>query len=1051
MKVMISKRCYPVFLFLNFSWVLDKFFKMSKCHSQTERRSIIYQTDFALNYHCLLVPAVIIILQFLSSAQAQELNVYMAAPSEVIFPGSDISYTVLVTNKGMRSLSDVSVEIQLPDYLSIEEHPDLKCPSGMGSCGPNEIAIWSIGTLAPGQSKRVIYGGWIWNWVPEGLLSSSATAKATEVDNVTAELNVMIESSPTLQLSVVPESGPAIPGDPFSYTLTLGNIGDFSPTGVVLTMPVPAGTTVSSVSHDGTESEGVVSWNVGTLVRGAGRQYRLTLKVDAGLQEGEVLMAQPEIDTGVATVDVVTASAVTAVGSSSPLQVAYAITQNVGEQEPIRYSLTVSNSGKDIINDIFIQSLWSAKLDQFEQPPNWDCPTLGICASITGSIALWSVETLDPGESRTVIVPTGVNLFNVSPGEVLNSMLVAKATGVEEVTAAKSIYVDESPLLRLSLAPDPGPILPGEPFTYTLTFGNVGDETPADVVLRMPVPEGTHFKSATDGGMESNGMITWDLGSLPVDKGGQVKLNLIVDEDVQDGALLTAQAEIDPNSVLESIVESSAVSVVRATQPLRVGFAVNRTALDVEPASVEYTYTVTVSNASADDLTDVVLQFYPPDSRDWERLYAGSGWTHVSQPGVQPSDYFWKVGRLGPGESQSTHVRLVVGDYSGGRPEGVVLRSIVLAEATGSGQVSAAQDVHIDDKQVHRLSLAQEPGPVAPSASVTYTLTYGNAGDVPFSDLILRMALPKGTIFESATGNWIESDEVVTWDVGKLDAGTGGSVSLNVKVDADVSEGALLNTWAEMTSNGSFSAVRSSSVTSVQDDVPLQITYTAGDFAFEPGEPVTYALTMRNDRTEDLTDVSVRVMLPQYVEQLSDTGELDCPFPPPDCHGGGCSNRSLVCFWETIILSPGQELNTSFTTSVVNSAPRGGILRSFATASATGSNQISLHTDALIGGEFLVSNEPKNTDLPKFFSLNQNFPNPFNPSTVISFSLPEVTEVNLAVYNVIGQKVATLIDQPMTAGSHRVDFDASNLSSGVYLYRITAGNFVQTRKLTLIK
>jgi len=105
----------------------------------------------------------------------------------------------------------------------------------------------------------------------------------------------------------------------------------------------------------------------------------------------------------------------------------------------------------------------------------------------------------------------------------------------------------------------------------------------------------------------------------------------------------------------------------------------------------------------------------------------------------------------------------------------------------------------------------------------------------------------------------------------------------------------------------------------------------------------------------------------------------------------------------------------------------------------------------IVNDEFITSTEDKSTFSPKEFYLSQNFPNPFNPSTVIAFDLPYGTEVNLSVYNVVGQKVATLIDQTMTAGSHRVDFDASYLSSGVYLYKITAGNFVQTRKLSLIK
>gem|GEM_PF-6018930 len=90
-------------------------------------------------------------------------------------------------------------------------------------------------------------------------------------------------------------------------------------------------------------------------------------------------------------------------------------------------------------------------------------------------------------------------------------------------------------------------------------------------------------------------------------------------------------------------------------------------------------------------------------------------------------------------------------------------------------------------------------------------------------------------------------------------------------------------------------------------------------------------------------------------------------------------------------------------------------------------------------------------DLPQDVSLKQNYPNPFNPTTAIQYSLPESANVSLEVYNMLGQRVASIAEGQRSAGTHTVDFDASHLTSGVYIYRLTAGSTVINKRMTLVK
>jgi Secretion system C-terminal sorting domain len=123
-----------------------------------------------------------------------------------------------------------------------------------------------------------------------------------------------------------------------------------------------------------------------------------------------------------------------------------------------------------------------------------------------------------------------------------------------------------------------------------------------------------------------------------------------------------------------------------------------------------------------------------------------------------------------------------------------------------------------------------------------------------------------------------------------------------------------------------------------------------------------------------------------------------------------------------------------------------------AARSSDGLVVVSTHGSGVYSAnQTVVGVESNPISIPTSFSLSQNYPNPFNPSTKINFSLPSPNNVKIILYDITGKKVAEILNQQLSAGSHTVNFNAANLASGTYIYRIQAGNFAEAKKMVLLK
>ncbi len=137
----------------------------------------------------------------------------------------------------------------------------------------------------------------------------------------------------------------------------------------------------------------------------------------------------------------------------------------------------------------------------------------------------------------------------------------------------------------------------------------------------------------------------------------------------------------------------------------------------------------------------------------------------------------------------------------------------------------------------------------------------------------------------------------------------------------------------------------------------------------------------------------------------------------------------------------------AWTTHIANGVPLNATGNSIVVRSVGG----GLSIDRLDFYRIISTGVDEQSELPEGFGLSQNYPNPFNPTTNLSFSVGKTVQVKLTVFNLLGQKVVTLVDTRMNAGTHVVQFDARKLTSGVYFYRLEAGDFVLQKRMLLVK
>jgi uncharacterized repeat protein (TIGR01451 family) len=715
-------------------------------------------------------------------------------------------------------------------------------------------------------------------------------------------------------VSVSDSPDPVTAGTDLTYTITVSNAGTSDATGVQLTDPIPAGTSFASASDGGTLSSGIVTWSIGTIA--AGGSVTRTLVVHVGSDRTSALTDAAHVTTTSTDPNGAndSATANTAVVTSADLSIAKSdSTDPVGAGENLTYTLDVANGGPSDAAGLVVTDALPAGVAYVSSTMSQ-----GSCSQAAGTVtcALGGLASGGAASVTIVVVPG-------TAGAISNTASVSSSTSDPSSannSSTQGTTVEPRADLSITKSSSPNPVEAGADLTYTIVVSNAGPSSATSVAVDDPLPTGTDFVAADQGGVLSSGIVTWSLGTIA--SGASVTLTLVVHvhptrtNDLSNTATVSS-ATVDPDASNDDATEDTSVTPL---VDLSVG-------LDDGSASVtagsSTTYDLVLSNGGPAELPAgaVVTAPVPAGTSASESeadcdIAAGTITCTTSAALTVGSSIIWQVTLdVDPDHAPGTvdlTAEVAFSPYLDSDPSN--------DSATDSDVVGVSADVSV--------TVDDGVGLVTAGDQTTYSVTLSNGGpsSVPPGATVVSLA-PLGT-----TATESETDcQVVLGLLGCTTAVTlapGDSVTWQVTLalDPDYALSTLDVTAAVGSSPipdpdaSNDSATDADAVTSSAD---LAVNVDDGATVITPGSSATYLVTLSNGGpSTEPTGVTVTVPVPAGTSPSESEADcqisgalLTCTTPTSVAPGG-----SIV--WQlTLALDPGSVAVALDVTAGVSSAP----------------------------------------------------------------------------------------------------------------------------------
>ncbi len=553
----------------------------------------------------------------------------------------------------------------------------------------------------------------------------------------------------------------------------------------------------------------------------------------------------------------------------------------------------ISISSSSSSGSLTLRMLWPSQLDGGPiTTDGGDCPGT-FCEA--GEFLVWNLGTLGPGATRTVSFDDFVR--NVPDGSFdLNFDLLEGASTVDSLSHTVTIQAD-SPL-ELAVDPLLDPVPSNGTLTYELVYGNAGNTSAENADLRFLLPVGSQFISASGGGTLFGNTVLWDLGSIAALASGREWVKVQVGA-LATGTLLTVEEASVTGDVafINKISRATAVSLV-ASQDLQLAIEVNP---DPAQPSEVLDGQIMISNPTGGTTGSLTLRLLWPAELDGGPVTTNGG----DCPGTfcEAGEYLqWTLGALGTGASLVVSFDDFVRSVTSGRL--IPLEFELLEGGQQTRNLSRTVPVQSDSP----LEMVIDPleDPVAPGASLTYEISYGNAGSTSAENVELTFPIPEGSQFLAASGGGNHSAGMVTWNLGSLAAFDGAKQRVTVAVEALPAGQPLIVHAAELTADLNFQSrrTRAMAVSRVaSEDLAMEVEVNPDPV--QGSEILDAQVTITNPSASTTGSLSLRLLWPAELDggPVATAGG--------DCPGTFCEAGEYLS-WVLGPLGPGASLTVGF-------------------------------------------------------------------------------------------------------------------------------------------